>query len=333
MNDVRLFALLIDGDNIQASFIPQILKKIAEYGKTIIKKVYLNKSSLIHWEEIINEYSLEAIWVPNNTKGKNASDIALVIDAMDLLYNRENLTGFCIVSSDSDFTGLARYIVAKEKIVFGIGDDKTPRAFVNACSGFTYTEDLPKPQSQLEQPQNLPNNEQDEPRDTDTETFENLFIQAYEITSKNNEGWAQLTEIKESMKSVDNQFQSRAYQNGRKLAEKAKSLAQIYPKGIIEINEKLDGKPVIHYIRIDYDAFMFFHACKKNSSRERDGWMLLSTIGDALAKYPAYGNGFSYRGRKQLLKIVAEMMKDYPDVIDIREETDGKTKIYLIRVK
>lgn len=333
MNDVQLFALLIDGDNIQSAFVPHILNKLNSYGKTIFRRVYLSDPAK-SWTPTINEYSLKAVWVTNNTKGKNAADITLVIDAMDLLYNNENLTGFCIASSDSDFTALARYIEEKGKTVLGIGESKTPISFQSACWQFIDIEDLQNSQAPVEQAKNLITPEKDKPADTDAnQIFETLFIQAYENATKDTEGWARLNEIREGMKSLNSEL-SGDFQNGRKLAEKVKELAAFYPNGIIEVDEKLDSKPVIHYIRMDYDAFMFFYACKQIFSKERDGWILLSTIGDALVKYPAYeNNGFSYRGRKQLLKIVTQMMKDYPNVIQIREEPDGETKIYLIRIK
>src|SRR5688500_13702431 len=119
----RLFALFIDGDNVQVPLVPQILEKLNKYRRPIIRKVYLNRPSFPHWEEIINEYSLEPVWVPNNTTRKNAADIALVIDAMDLLYQQPDIKGFCIISSDSDFTRLATYLVGKNRFMLGIGEE------------------------------------------------------------------------------------------------------------------------------------------------------------------------------------------------------------------
>src|SRR5688572_23412942 len=101
----RLFALFIDGDNVQAALVPKILNILSEFGKPIIRKVFLNKTTP-DWENSSRKHSLKLEVITNNTKGKNASDIALVIEAMDKLFNRKDLDGFCIVSSDSDFTGL-----------------------------------------------------------------------------------------------------------------------------------------------------------------------------------------------------------------------------------
>src|SRR5689334_22255812 len=111
MSENTKLALLIDGDNVSLSLIPQILNEISRYSKPLISKVYLNNASLTSWQSLINEHSLHPMWIPNNTTRKNAADIALVIDAMEILYERTYITDFCIVSSDSDFTQLARYII------------------------------------------------------------------------------------------------------------------------------------------------------------------------------------------------------------------------------
>lgn len=335
LKNPKSFALLIDGDNVQATLVPQILDKIREYGNPIIKNVYFNKLSLEHWKPIINEYSLQPVWVPNTTTRKNASDIALVIDAMELLYERSYLTDFCIVSSDSDFTLLAKYIVGKNKFMLGIGEDKTPKSFVIACSKFIYIEDLLQPQVPIEKSKDISGEEKSKPIDTDSnQAFETLFIQAYENTPKDEQGWVQLKDIKAEMSAQDREFQSRDYQNTRRLADRVKMLAASYPIGVIELDEKSNNKPVIHSIRMDSDTFRFIEAYKQAPKMERDGWVSLSAIGVALKKHPAYEDGFSYRGirNKRLSKVLTEMVKDYP-TIEINEETHGTSVIYLVRIK
>jgi hypothetical protein len=328
----RLFALLIDGDNVSVSLVPRIQEKIGEYGKLIIKRVYLNEPSK-NWNVIINDNSLSGVWVTNNTKGKNASDIALVIDAMDLLLTRSDLAGFCIVSSDSDFTRLAAYIVEKNKFMLGIGEDHTPLSFVKACSEFVYIKNLLQPRAPIEQPKNIVHQAQEKPNDTNL-SFEALFVTAYENSTKDKDEWIQPVEIKEKMNALDNEFQSSEYQNMRRLAEKIREFAASYPKGVIEIDEKVDSKHIIHHIRIDLDAFRFIEAYHQAPYRERDGWVLLSNIGDALKKQPAYTNGFSYRGirQNQLIKIIREMVKDYP-IIEIKDDKDENSVLYYIRIK
>lgn len=335
----KLFALLIDGDNVQQislSLVSQILDKISEYGNPIIKNTYLNSASVKskHWGEIINEHALKPIWVPNNIKGKNAADIALAIDAMELLYESPDLAGFCIVSSDSDFTGLAKRIVRKGKFVLGIGEDKTPSSFVNACSEFVYINDILQPHIPVEKPKSIPVQEQEKPSDTDTNpTFETWFIQAYENISKDTEGWAQLVDIKDEMNALDDEFQLSEYQNTRRFAEKIIELAESYPIGVIEIDEKLDNKPVIHYIRIDCEIFKFIEVYKQVQVKEQGGWVSLSMIGSKLKKNSINGSGFSYRGIKRLSKGIIKMSQDYPKTIEIKERTTGKLVNYVVRIK
>src|SRR5690349_10887961 len=109
----KFFALLIDGDNAQAALIPKIIEAVTIHGKPIIKKIYgdWSQEQLQHWKPIANKFNIEIEHHYNVSSGKNATDIALVIDAMDILHQRgDKLDGFCIVSSDSDFTHLARRI-------------------------------------------------------------------------------------------------------------------------------------------------------------------------------------------------------------------------------
>lgn len=331
--NTNLMALLIDGDNVQATIIQQLLFEINKHGNPIIKKVFLNKESLTKWEVPINQFSLSPVWVPNNTRGKNAADIELVIDAMELLYERQDLAGFCIVSSDSDFTGLAKRIVAKGKPVLGIGENKTPESFRNACTKFICIEDLPELESLLEKPDTI-FGESSKDVSTNEISFDRLFIRAYEITAQNTDGWIPLLEIKEAMNALDPEFQSSEFQNTRRLAERIIMLKGLYPERILEIDEKLDSKPVIHYIRVfDCDIFKFIEAYKHSPIKGSDGWVLLSVIGDELRKYPAYENGFTYRGIRRLNKVVNRMMQDYGEIIEMHEENDGNSVIHLVWIK
>jgi uncharacterized protein (TIGR00288 family) len=332
----ELMALLIDGDNANSAHVPMILNKISEYGEPIIMRVYLNKSSLTQstWDEAINKYSLEPVYVPNNTPRKNAVDIALVIDAMELLYERPDLTRFCIVSSDSDFTRLAKRVKGRNKYILGVGREQTPASFVNACltpgSDFVYIEGLVQSQVPVEQPENISDQANGHPDASDvTPLFARLFIQAYENTAHNVDDWVELVKIKEGMNALDPEFQAR---NTRWLAEAVKILAESYPNGVIEIDERLDNKPVMHYIRVnDPDLFRFVEVHKQAPEKKRGGWVLLSMIGPELKKYPEYENGFSYHGvkKKSLLKFVEAMEQDYPKVIKIKKENGA----HLVRIK
>ena len=136
-------ALLIDADNSPASKIEEILDELAKYGVINIRRAFGNWKSphLKGWEDVLHDYAIQPMQQFAYTKGKDATDMAMIIDAMDLLYTK-HLDGFCIVSSDSDFTPLVMRIRANGLKVFGFGEKKTPEPFVNACSKFLYLENL-----------------------------------------------------------------------------------------------------------------------------------------------------------------------------------------------
>ncbi len=136
-------ALLIDADNAPASKIDAILSEIAKYGVANIRKAYGNwkNPKLKGWEACLHEYAIHPVQQFDYTKGKNATDAALIIDAMDLLYTQK-LDGFAIVSSDCDFTPLVMRILTSGLKVYGFGEKKTPLPFVYACSTFLYLETI-----------------------------------------------------------------------------------------------------------------------------------------------------------------------------------------------
>lgn len=139
-------ALLIDADNSPASKIEDVLDELAKFGTINIRRAYGNWKSpnLNGWEAELHEYAIQPIQQFAYSKGKNATDMALVIDAMDLLYTK-HLEGIALVSSDSDFTPLVMRLRANGLKVFGFGEEKTPMPFVNACSRFLYLEKLGTP--------------------------------------------------------------------------------------------------------------------------------------------------------------------------------------------
>lgn len=137
---VRL-AVLIDADNASVTLIGDILAEVASLGTVTVKRVYgdFTTPNLQSWGKRLAEYAIQPIQQYRNTTGKNASDSALIIDAMDLLHTRR-FEGFCLVSSDSDFTRLATRIKEDGLPVYGFGEQKTPNSFVKACNRFYYTE-------------------------------------------------------------------------------------------------------------------------------------------------------------------------------------------------
>jgi hypothetical protein len=136
-------AVLIDADNAQATIIEGLLAEIATFGEATVKRIYgdFTSPASAQWKKVLQTFAIKPIQQFAYTTGKNATDSTLIIDAMDLLYTRR-FDGFCLVSSDSDFTGLALRIREEGLTVLGFGEQKTPEAFRNACHKFIFTEVL-----------------------------------------------------------------------------------------------------------------------------------------------------------------------------------------------
>jgi uncharacterized LabA/DUF88 family protein len=137
----RPLAVLIDADNASAAVIAAVLTEVATYGTASVKRIYGNWTSdhLKSWKDPLLEHSIQPIQQFSYTTGKNSTDSAMIIDAMDLLYTGR-FSGFCLVTSDSDFTRLASRIREQGLVVYGFGEKKTPQPFVVACDKFIYTE-------------------------------------------------------------------------------------------------------------------------------------------------------------------------------------------------
>ena len=138
-------AVLIDADNAAPRIVEGLLAEVAKYGVASVKRIYgdWTNQRLSGWKAVLLEYAIQPIQQFGYTTGKNATDSAMIIDAMDLLYSGD-LDGFCLVSSDSDFTRLAARLREAGLVVMGFGEKKTPQAFVGACDRFIYTEILGK---------------------------------------------------------------------------------------------------------------------------------------------------------------------------------------------
>lgn len=179
-------ALLIDSDNSPAGKIDFIIAELASYGGVSIRRAYGNwkKRSLGGWEKVLHEYAIQPVQHFDIVKGKNATDMGLTIDAMDILYTK-SVDTFCLVTSDSDFTPLALRLRAEGKQVIGFGGQKTPAPFVNSCSKFLYLDEdkeaKAKRQSRAAEPNQLKQ---------DTKLI-NTLRRAIEAAA-NEEGWAVL---------------------------------------------------------------------------------------------------------------------------------------------
>jgi len=201
MSELRQnIALFIDADNAPANKFDDVLSEVAKYGVVTIRKAYGNWKSptLKKWEELLHEYAIQPIQQYDLTKGKNASDIALVIDAMDVLYTRK-IDVMCFVTSDCDFTPLVTRVLAEGKVVLGFGERKTPSAFVNACSRFLYLDEEKKEAKVSTKPKSIK---------SDTKLI-NLLRAAIEA-NEDDEGWAALGPVGSHI-SNKSSFDSRNY--------------------------------------------------------------------------------------------------------------------------
>lgn len=143
MDSSKKLAVLIDAENISSKYIKTILDEASNEGNIIIKRIYGNwtNNQMAAWKDVILDNSIQPIQQYSNSVGKNSSDSSMIIDAMDLMH-AGRLDGFCIVSSDSDFTRLAARLKENELYVLGMGEQKTPKSFINACSKFLYLDIL-----------------------------------------------------------------------------------------------------------------------------------------------------------------------------------------------
>lgn len=206
METTTKLAVLIDADNAQPGIIDSLLSEIANYGIASVKRIYGDWTTpgLKGWKESLLEHSIQPMQQFAYTKGKNATDSAMIIDAMDLLYTG-NFDGFCIVSSDSDFTKLASRIREAGLVVYGFGEKKTPSAFVSACDKFIYTEVLRAKADESEAIAKKSTNELKQ----DTRLV-NLIRNAVDASSDDS-GWAQLGPVGSNIAKQSSEFDPRNY--------------------------------------------------------------------------------------------------------------------------
>ena len=221
MNDAKFnIAVLIDGDNAQAKLIKELIEEVSKYGKATIRRIYGDWTTphMNSWKETINQFSINPIQKFSYTAGKNSTDSAMIIDAMDILHS-SSVDGFCIVSSDSDYTGLAKRIREQGLFVMGIGRKTTPIAFVNSCEIFTFSENLlPDVEVEEEAPrQKVRSKPVVKARQQETETKEkfsrvnmSLIDKAFEI-STNEEEEALISKVGLALRKIEPSFDPRTY--------------------------------------------------------------------------------------------------------------------------
>lgn len=224
----RRLAVLIDADNAQASIIEGILSEIAKFGTATARRIYGDWTApqLSSWKKVLLNNSIQPIQQFSYTTGKNATDSALIIDAMDLLYTRR-FEGFCLVSSDSDFTKLAARIREEGLTVYGFGEKKTPPPFVAACDKFIYTEVLQSPvEIDVKEPiQKSTSQKALEPKDDKKEMIDLIFL-AIDAVSGDND-WANLSNVVANINKLQPSFDARLYGH-KKFSHLVKSLPNFF---------------------------------------------------------------------------------------------------------
>ncbi len=205
-------AVLIDADNASASLVKELLEEVAKFGTATIKRAYgdWTGQQLIGWKDQLNRYAIQPIQQFAYTRGKNSTDASLIIDAMDLLY-ADNVDGFCLVSSDSDFTRLATRLRESRKVVYGLGERKTPEAFRAACDRFVFFEVLKRGGGAVDA--SVPDAD---PID-DVPDLEHSLRQAFDAVSRD-EGWATVSSVGSYMAKNNPSFDTRLY-GFRKLSD------------------------------------------------------------------------------------------------------------------
>ena len=229
MNSQRVYgaarmAMLIDGDNAQPSKIGAVLTEALRYGRITVRRIYGDWTSpgMSGWKASLHAHAVEPVQQFRYTTGKNATDSALIIDAMDLLHSG-TIDGFCIVSSDSDFTRLATRIRDQGFFVMGIGELKTPKSFVNACEVFTYTANLVE----------------DSPKGGEREESEDWtrLVGKAVIASMGDDGWAHLGEVGNQARKLDPAFDPRSH-GTRQLSALIRSRPDVFAIREIAANDQ-----------------------------------------------------------------------------------------------
>ena len=253
----RRLAMLIDGDNAEAKLLDKMLEESSKHGTVTIRRIYgdWTNKGMSQWRDVANKYAFQTPHQLNYTTGKNATDTFLIIEAMDILHSG-HVDGFCIVSSDSDFTGLAKRIRERGMFVMGMGRTTTPESFRKACEVFTHVElllDPPRvttakaphakpaaaPAPDVAGGAHVESSGGPEPQLPD---WRRIVAKAIEATAQ--EEWARLADVGNSIMKADSSFDTRAYGSRTLLL-----LMKTAPDRFEVREEKREGHPPVHYVR------------------------------------------------------------------------------------
>ena len=239
-SEQQQFAVLIDGDNAQASLLPQILAEVSKFGQITIKRIYgdWTTTNMNSWKEYLQKHAIQPMQQFRYTTGKNATDSALIIDAMDILHSGD-VDGFCIVSSDSDYTRLATRITEEGLFVIGVGEKKTPEAFTNACNQFIYTENLVPPR----EPRKRIKRRRKKEEKYDSPDPLPLLLEGFELAAKEEE-WVHLAALGSALRKLYPAFDARTYNH-----QKLQSLIEDYPD-IFALKRDDSKTPPVSYVAL-----------------------------------------------------------------------------------
>lgn len=214
MEKDKKIAVLIDADNVSDKYIKYIIDEISNHGIPTYKRIYgdWTKPQLAQWKNVLLNYSISPIQQYSYTTGKNSTDSALIIDAMDILYSN-NVDGFCIVSSDSDFTRLAARLREAGMYVIGMGEKKTPKPFISACEKFKYLEVLASMASKPVEPHNSKEEQRHEEQKAGMTSIDKLIETIKTIITEisDEDGWAFLGELGGALNKRYPDFDTRNY--------------------------------------------------------------------------------------------------------------------------
>jgi len=207
-NNNRPIAMLIDADNAQAAFVKEVLAEASKYGRITVRRIYgdWTTPNMNGWKDCLQENAIQPIQQFRYTVGKNATDSAMIIDTMDILHSGA-VGGFCLVTSDSDYTRLATRLRESGAFVMGIGRNATPKAFTNACDLFVFVENL---RSETQDPTEPVDKKMAIPEKTPAQEVLPLLQKAFELSAQE-DGWAFLGSIGASLRSLDPSFDHRTF--------------------------------------------------------------------------------------------------------------------------
>lgn len=227
--DTPRLAVLIDADNASASVVKELLEEVAKYGTATVKRAFgdWTTSNLVGWKAHLHRHAIQPVQQFAYTKGKNSTDSAFIIDAMDLLYSG-NVEGFCLVSSDSDFTRLATRLREAGKTVYGLGERKTPEPFIAACDKFIFFEVLNRSKDDTPASQQVLN----------VPDLKELLSHAIRETARET-GWSHLAAVGNLLGKTHSSFDPRNY-GFKKLSDLVR--AQCY----VEAVDKADVTGISH---------------------------------------------------------------------------------------